>query len=436
MLKFKDYIVMIIIGYTQVVYSADLMDIYDRSLKYNNDLIIINNNHKISKEIYNQTSSSIFPEVSIIANTQQIKTSRYTGTGTISDYSNDNATLKITQPILRLYFFDELNKAESNLDKSKITVDNHKSDLIIQSAQLYFSLIKSKNKLLEANTNKSMMLLKYNNAKKLFLNGYITDLELNRYKNLLDVSEVETQISNNKLDMVKQDIYILTGKDIQDIHNLNPMIDITLSNYDANNLIKSALVSFETIKLALVDISISKDEMRSNRSKHYPTIDLVATYDYSDTGNGSRFGRQTRESNTVGLTLNIPIYQGGYQSAKVAEAKHRYENSKINLDQLRREIKKDIIDNINNHNLLKNYMIVNKNKYINSNEDYISMQTGFESGAYSDVEVKESEYNLIVSKNELISSMLDYLLVDLKLKKYSSKLTVDNIKVINKMLNW
>ena len=176
--------------------------------------------------------------------------------------------------------------------------------------------------------------------------------------------------------------------------------------------------------------------MRSNRSKHYPTIDLVATYDYSDTGNGSRFGRQTRESNTVGLTLNIPIYQGGYQSAKVAEAKHRYENSKINLDQLRREIKKDIIDNINNHNLLKNYMIVNKNKYINSNEDYISMQTGFESGAYSDVEVKESEYNLIVSKNELISSMLDYLLVDLKLKKYSSKLTVDNIKVINKMLNW
>ena len=35
------------------------------------------------------------------------------------DYETESAILTITQPLLRLYFFDELNKAESIIDKSR-----------------------------------------------------------------------------------------------------------------------------------------------------------------------------------------------------------------------------------------------------------------------------------------------------------------------------
>ena len=55
---------------TSHVEAADIMDVYNRSLNFNNDLKIITNDQKISQEIYSQTSSNIFPEVSITANTQ------------------------------------------------------------------------------------------------------------------------------------------------------------------------------------------------------------------------------------------------------------------------------------------------------------------------------------------------------------------------------
>jgi len=42
----------------------------------------------------------------------------------------------------------------------------------------------------------------------------------------------------------------------------------------------------------------------------------------------------------------------------------------------------------------------------------------------------------MVAKNDLIESTLDLLLVDLNLKKYSSNLSVENIKTINRMLVW
>ena len=221
-----------------------------------------------------------------------------------------------------------------------------------------------------------------------------------------------------------------------DIHNLNHMIDVTLTSYDADALISKAIISLDSIKLALLDISISKDEIKSNKSKYYPTVDLIATYDYSDITSGSRFGKQTRESNTIGLTLNVPIYQGGYQKSKVSESRYKYKNAKLNLDHLRKTIKKDIIDNVNNHNLLKRLVIVNRDRYNDVNQDYITINKGAEAGLYTDVELKNAEYNLILSKNDLIKSTLDFLLVDLNLQKYSSSLNVHSIKKINHMLVW
>ena len=427
---------MIIIMLTSHVEAADIMDVYNRSLNFNNDLKIITNDQKISQEAYSQTSSNIFPEVSITANTQEINVNKYTGTGMQKDYSTESASLIITQPLLRLYFFDELNKAESIVKKSEINLAEFKKDLIIKSAELYFNLINAKNSVAAGEVKLDSMLIKYESAKKLFNNGYISDIELNKYKNNYEMTMVEKQILVNEFDMVKQDVYIFTGREILDIHNLNHTIEIPLSTYDANSLISKALVSLDSIKSALLDVNISIDELKSNKSKHYPTIDLNATYDYSDTSSGSRLGKQTRESNTIGLTINIPIYQGGFQKSKVTESRYKYKNAKINLDHLRRTVRKEILDNINNHNLLKSLIIVKRDRYDDVNQDYLTISHGGNIGLYTDVEIKDAEYNLMVAKNDLIKSTLDLLLIDLNLKKYSSNLSVENIQTINRMLVW
>lgn len=436
MFKFRLFILVLIVLLSPNIYSSDILDIYNRAIKYNNDLRIISNDNHISEELYDQTSSSLFPDIGITASTQENYTNKYNGTGDIKDYTSETASLTITQPILRIYFFDELNKAEANLDKSKIRVDGYKKDLIIKSAELYFSLINSNNTYKASIVKSNMMSLTYQNAKKLFTNGYITNVDLNKYKNNLDIANIESDISDNKLELAKQDIFILTGREVLDIHDLKPIMDINFISYDSSSLLSKAMQSFDAIKLALLDVEISKHEMHSNKSQHYPTVDLIATYDYSDTTGGSRFGNVTRESNTIGLTLNVPIYQGGYQSSKVKESGYRYENAKLNLDQLRRTTKRDIIDKVNNHNLLKKFIIANKDRYKNTNLDYLAIENGFQSGLYTDVELKKAEYDLLISKHELVSNTLKYLLIDLQLRKYSSELSVQNVSDINEMLIW
>ena len=267
MFKHTIFFMLVITVFEQYAHAADLVDIYNRSLLHNNDLKVITNNHKISKEIYNQTSSSIFPEVSITATTQENYINRYTGSGNVSDYTSDTATVNIKQPIIRIYFFDELNKAETILDKSEISIENYRRDLMIKSTELYFALVNAQNRLNEAKIKNNISLLRFNNAKNLFNNGFITDVEFNKYKNEYRISNVDYQISDNNLVLAKQDIYLLTGKDILEVNNLNPMIDIPLSFYDKDLLINKAMNSFDSIKLAMLDVSISQDEIKEFLAK-------------------------------------------------------------------------------------------------------------------------------------------------------------------------
>ena len=435
MFKFNNFIIITVSFLSSSLYAADLMDVYNRSLKYNNQLKIISNNNEIAGEQYNQTSSTIFPDINITASSKKIDIEKAIGY-TIKDHTTETASLNITQPIFRLYFFDELNKAESQIKKSNVNLSGKKKDLLIKSAELYFSIINLKNNVSVSKIEQKIMSKKFENAIMLFASGLITNIELSNHENNLNLANIEMEIAEDRLALSKQDIYIFTGREIFDIQNLDTAVSIPLNTYEKESLFLQAIKTEENIKMAEYDIEITESEMKSNRSKHYPTIDLVASYDYTDSSSGGRFGSNTTESSTLGVSLNIPIYQGGYQSSKVSESRYAFENAKINFDQLKRNMQKDITDRVNQHDLLKKLIGVKKDYYNNSNNNYLTVKKGFTLGVYTDIQVQEAEYKLVKSKNELIQTTLDYMLTDLRLKKYSSELNVKNIESINQLLVW
>jgi len=311
-----------------------------------------------------------------------------------------------------------------------------KKELILKSTQLYFKLIELKNNIKTSNSKKNMMEARLKSAQKLYQSGQITDITLNNHLNNNNLADVELIIAENEYELAKQDIYIFTGREIKDVHNLNTKIELPNNIYEKNIVISKALSSEDNILMAQYDVDISKDTIKSNRSKHYPTLDIVASYDYSDVSSGNRIGAVTRESSAVGVLLTVPIYQGGYQSSKVEESRYQYENAKLALDNLKRNIKKDIIAKIDSHSLMRKLIIIKEVNYNNMNSNYITMLRGYESGTYSDTQIEESRYKLLEAKNEFIKSSLDYILLDLELKRYSEKLSVKNIEAINSMLIW
>ena len=416
--------------------AADLYDIYKRALIHNNEFAIVKNDHKVSEEKYKQTFSSIFPDINLTAASNKTEIHRYEGAGTTDDFSSDTYSVKIKQPIFRLAFFDERRKSMDNVKKTNVNVDEKLNTIIIDSARLYFNVINAKNLIEEAETKKELANKIYLGSLKLYERGMITDNILRKNKNALDLTNLDYEIALNNLQTAKYEILIFAGREIHEIHDLNPDAAIELEEYDLDKILKIAINESNPIKSAKFDVSINKNDLKSKKSQNYPTLDIVASYDYNDTSSGTRFGANKRESSTIGISLNFPIYQGGFQTSKVRESRINLSSAKLMLDHLKRQIKKDVSNKFNEHNTMKKMMSILKDSY---NSSYINLQSakkGYANGVYTDVAVLQSEAEYIESKNIYTRSVFDYLLTDLQLRKYSSTLSEQDLLKVNSMLVW
>lgn len=79
-------------------------------------------------------------------------------------------------------------------------------------------------------------------------------------------------------------------------------------------------------------------EVRKQRAGHYPTLDMVATYGKNGQAVGGFPGQAGYDitQGSVGLQLNVPIFSGGTQSAKVDEALAQKEKARLDIEVARR----------------------------------------------------------------------------------------------------
>lgn len=77
-----------------------------------------------------------------------------------------------------------------------------------------------------------------------------------------------------------------------------------------------------TVNAARAALLAANSEVRRQRAGHEPTLDLVGNYSFNRQEEGNFPGQSGYEilQNSIGIEINVPIYSGGMQSAKVREA--------------------------------------------------------------------------------------------------------------------
>ena len=93
------------------------------------------------------------------------------------------------------------------------------------------------------------------------------------------------------------------------------------------------------LRAAAAAVAAAEAEISKQRAGHQPTLDIVATYGNNDQNVGNFPGQPGYRIRTftVGLQLNIPLYAGGAQSAKVAEAIALRDKARDDLESARRQ---------------------------------------------------------------------------------------------------
>jgi outer membrane protein len=180
---------------------------------------------------------------------------------------------------------------------------------------------------------------------------------------------------------------------------------------------------------------IAEKEVARNRGGHYPTVDLVANYS-ENSASGSNFGVGIDSTNkSVGVQLNLPLFQGGAVNSRWREAEANRERASEELENTRRTVATEtrqaylgVVSGIAQVKALQQALV--------SSESVLeSSKLGQEVGVRTNLDVLNAQQQLYSTRRDLYQAEYNYLVSQLRLKAAVGALGEEDILKVNQSLH-
>ncbi|MDO9386547.1 MAG: TolC family outer membrane protein, partial [Thiobacillus sp.] len=179
--------------------------------------------------------------------------------------------------------------------------------------------------------------------------------------------------------------------------------------------------------------TIADQEVERNRAGHHPTLDAVASYAIN---NGQNFGPQQVDTRvaSVGLELNLPIYQGGLTSSRVREAVANQEKARQDVEVATREAGLQARQAWLNVNSGVARVRALEQALVSTKAQLDSTKLGLEVGVRTNLDVLDAEQQVLSAQRDLAGARYASLLSGLSLKAAVGTLSPADLAEIDQYL--
>ncbi|MDP3149324.1 MAG: TolC family protein [Ignavibacteria bacterium] len=243
--------------------------------------------------------------------------------------------------------FANISKSENNLEAAKYSLERTRQNIAYLAMSGFYDVINAK-KLMEVKE----LDLKWNQK------NYEIILERNKLGNvtLADVYAQQVKVGNAELELIRaknsyettrsEYLYYLGLDVLEDYSFDDPTIngnELTLEmialDPNLKSLIEKALTNRSDFKSAKLNYESALDDITIAKAGHLPSL---SNY-YSYGTNANQVKQMFKSYNTsVGLSLNIPIFSGFSVENRVEQALVQAKNSELDVNDLERQIKKEM----------------------------------------------------------------------------------------------
>lgn len=290
-----------------------------------------------------QAFGGLLPQINVTANVNFNKRKYLTRSSEVppaqDQYDSDSEQITLTQPIWKRPSYIGLQQAETAAFQAEQQLANTEQELLAKVVSVWLDLLAARDQVLFTQRQIAVAEHRWEEAKRGFELNYIGRPELEEGKAKLDQAMTEEVSAETDLNLKRAALEQIVGN----VDQLTPTFmrtDAELADLSGEKL-KAVLESVEAgnhnILAAIQAHESASHEVRKQQAGHQPTLDLVASYGKNSQAVGGFPGQAGYDImlGTVGLQLNMPIYSGGTQSAKVDEAVAQKEKARFDIDAAR-----------------------------------------------------------------------------------------------------
>jgi outer membrane protein len=413
------------------IFAMDLKEAYTRAKEYDPLFGSAVYEHEASRTFSKQGRSFLLPQVQ--ASGSLTKYYFNNAPKYYLDYDAQSMGINIRQPILDLRKYYEYEQYNIRGGIGDVRFATAEQTLILRVAEAYFNGLAAGNLIGLINAEKTAVIEQLERAKKMFQAGVATLADVDdaeaRYDSVLS-QEVEAK---NNLDIKLQALKRIVGIEPDGLSLLKEEIPLSVPEpASLDGWIEMAKKNNPVLKSYAYQIDYQEAELNKNKGQHFPTVDLVAGYQNTNTNNYVKTDDITYGS--VGLQLTIPIFGGGYTSAKVLESQailkqvqKEYENALSDVTQKLGEAFLGIRGSIARIDALLT-AVKSASASVHSNK------MGLNAGIRTTVDVLNAQRELRDVSTKLLQARYDYLMNTLKLKFHAGILAAEDVVMINQWL--
>ena len=387
-----------------------------------------------------QGRSLLLPSINLNANsTFNDQTVKYQGAfpfpGGDHRYNSNGFGVSLVQPLYRQQNWMAYSESDLQVAQAEAQYKIAEQDLILRVAQAYFDVLIAQDSVQLAETQKSAISEQLEQAKRNFEVGSATITDTLEAQARYDLTSAQESAAQNNLEIKRRSLQQLINAMPTDLAPLGKEFQMEAPlPADMEKWVDDAQLNSPQLAVAQAGAEIAKKEVARNRGGHYPTVDLVANYS-NNNANGSTFGvGNDSTSKSVGVQLNIPLFQGGAVNSRWREAEANHERARQELENTRRNIATQtrqaylgVASGIAQVKALQQALA--------SSESVLeASKLGHEVGVRTNLDVLNAQQQLYSTRRDLYQAEYNYLISQLRLKAAAGSLSEADLSKVNQAL--
>jgi outer membrane protein len=432
-------------GAIKAATAEDLTQIYRDALVSDPTLAAARSTWQATQENVPQARAGLLPSVllSALANEQDYNQSVHTDPQTTfhQQFPMVGYTVSASQPLYRPQNAIVFDEARQQVSQADYVLASAQQDLIVRVAQSYFNVLLAQFTIELTASQKAAVSENLAQAKRNFEVGTATITDTNDAQAKYDQIVAQEISVRNDLENALAALRAIIGRLPKDLKRFDRKFEPEPPMPNAlEPWVDKAIRENLQVRIAQANLDIANLEVDRQRAGHYPTVDLVASYNQNYAGGGastalaSNFATDYRLG-LVGVQLNLPIYQGGSVDSKVRQAIANQDATRQNLEAARRSAQllaqssfAGVTNGVAQVKALDQALA-------SAQVSYESNKLGLEVGVRTNLDVLNQQQQVFQTRFNLAQTYYNFVINSLKLKQAVGTLNDTDVEQINRDLN-
>jgi protease secretion system outer membrane protein len=345
-------------------------------------------------------------------------------------YDSTSASVQLRQSILNLDAVQRYRqgKVQTEAGAEQFKVDTN--EVAVRVLTAYLDALFAEDQLALSRVQRDMYAEQQKVNERLFEKGEGTRTDMLETKARLDLAEAQLIEAQDQAVVQRNVLEGIIGGPAGTLDKLGEGFRVgELIQGSFEEWSKRAIDNSHELQVARLGVENARLEIGRIKAGHLPRIDFVATYGKGDNETINTLN-QDNTNRSLGVQVNIPLYQGGAINAQTRQAAANYERARADLDA---RTDKLLVEVRRAHSLVQS-SVRKVDALVKATESAKLLMTATEQsikgGVRINLDLLNAQQQLFTSQRDLAQARYAYLIAVLRLKAFTGEVGGEDIRAI------